>query len=177
MPPASRRANSLRSASAVLAAIEPRCGPNRAAKSDRAMHNPPVLVDESMMAAPAATCASPSEESDLVARRLALLQLATQLGTVAEACRIMGLSRGTFYRMKQRYDARGESGLRELDRRGRTPKNRLDPAIEALVVELALAHPTWGRRRFVALLAERGITISASGIRLVWKRHGLLRSR
>jgi transposase len=141
------------------------------------MHNPPVLVQKALIAASAATRASPPEQSDVAARRLALLQLAVQLGSVAEACRLMGFSRGTFYRMKQRYDARGEAGLRELDRRGRIPKNRLDPGIEALVVELALAHPTWGRRRFVALLAERGITISASGIRLVWKRHGLLRSR
>jgi transposase len=118
-----------------------------------------------------------SDETDVAKRRLALLQLAARIGSVAEACRTMGFSRGTFYRMKQRYEARGEDGLRELDRRGRVPKNRLEASIETLVVELALAHPTWGRRRFVALLAERGITISASGIRLVWKRHGLLRSR
>jgi transposase len=135
------------------------------------MQDFPVLVHESM-----AANVRP-EQPDVVARRLALLQLADKLGSVAEACRIMGFSRGTFYRMKQRYETRGEAGLRELDRRGRIPKNRLDADIEALVVELTLAHPTWGRRRFVALLAERGVTISASGIRLVWKRHGLLQSR
>jgi len=141
------------------------------------MHNLPVQLHEPSIASPPAPRAFPPEESDVVARRLALLQLAAQHGSVAEACRIMGFSRGTFYRMKQRFEASGEAGLRQLDRRGRIPKNRLDARVEAIVVELALANPTWGRRRFVKLLAERGIAISASGIRLVWKRHGLLRSR
>jgi hypothetical protein len=57
------------------------------------------------------------------------------------------------------------------------PKNRFDPSIDEVVLELAKEHPTWGRRRFVALLAERGIAISASGVRLIWKRHGLLDER
>jgi transposase len=148
------------------------------------MHNLPFVGHDSMATSSPSPVRGPMREPDIlgqrddvVARRLALLQLAAQLGSVAQACRIMGFSRGTFYRMKQRYAARGEAGLRELDRRGRVPKNRLDAAVEAQVVELALAHPTWGRRRFVGLLAERGVTISASGIRLVWKRHGLLHSR
>lgn len=116
-------------------------------------------------------------QDEAVAAKLALLDLAARLGSVAEACRIAGFSRGTFYRLRDRYAARGELGLRELDRRGRIPKNRLEKSVEATVVELALEHPTWGRRRFVTLLAERGIRISASGIRLVWKRHGLLHAR
>lgn len=116
-------------------------------------------------------------QDEALAAKLALLDLAARLGSVAEACRIAGFSRGTFYRLRDRYAARGEQGLRELDRRGRIPKNRLDASIEAVVVELALQHPTWGRRRFVAALAERGIRLSASGIRLVWKRHGLLHAR
>lgn len=116
-------------------------------------------------------------EADIVASRLAVIQLAEKLGNVTQACRAMGFSRGTFYRLKARYDAEGEAGLRELDRRGRVPKNRFDPHIDEVVLELAKEHPTWGRRRFVALLAERGISISASGVRLVWKRHGLLESR
>jgi transposase len=89
----------------------------------------------------------------------------------------MGFSRGTYYRLKERFAARGEAGLHEIDRHGRVPKNRLDQSVEETIVELALAHPTWGRRRFVGLLAERGIHISASGIRLVWKRRGLLHAR
>jgi transposase len=116
-------------------------------------------------------------QDEAVAAKLALLDLAERLGSVAEACRIAGFSRGTFYRLRDRYAARGETGLRELDRRGRIPKNRLEASVESLVVELALQHPTWGRRRFVTLLAERGVRISASGIRLVWKRHGLLHAR
>ncbi|HET6585946.1 MAG TPA: helix-turn-helix domain-containing protein [Nannocystaceae bacterium] len=142
------------------------------------MHNQAALVSDSangpsstLFHAPNATPSS----NDVVATRRALLELAERLGSVAQACRLMGFSRGTFYRMKERYAARGEAGLREIDRRGRVPKNRFDAKVEALVVELALLHPTWGRRRFVALLAERGVTISASGVRCIWKRHGLLK--
>ncbi len=118
-----------------------------------------------------------SPQDEAVAAKLALLDLAARLGSIAEACRVAGFSRGTFYRLRDRYAARGEQGLRELDRRGRIPKNRLEASVEAMVVELALEHPTWGRRRFVQLLAQRGVRISASGIRLVWKRHGLLHAR
>ena len=145
----------------------------------RVMQDNSLFRIESVGFAPASSrdVTADHHEEDIVATRLAVIQLAEKLGNVTQACRAMGFSRGTFYRLKARFVAEGEAGLRELDRRGRVPKNRFDPSIDEVVLELAKQHPTWGRRRFVALLAERGIAISASGVRLIWKRHGLLDSR
>jgi hypothetical protein len=116
--------------------------------------------------------------SELVRTKLALLRLADELGSVARACQLMGYSRGSYYRIRARFLAAGEDGLAEVARRPSEPApNRLDPQTESIVVELSLLHPDWGRRRLMAALAARGIVISASGVRCVWKRRGLLTAR
>lgn len=109
--------------------------------------------------------------------RLALIRLAEQLGSVTEACRLMGYSRGSFYRIRARYLAEGEAGLQDVERRERIPANRVHRDVEALVAELARAHPEWGRRRVPIALAEHGIVLSPSGVRSIWKRLGLLTVR
>jgi transposase len=116
--------------------------------------------------------------SERARTKLALLRLADELGSVVRACQLMGYSRGSYYRIRARYLEGGEELLGEANRRApERAVNRLDPGIEAIVVELSLAHPEWGRRRLMAALAARGIPISASGVRCVWKRRGLLTAR
>lgn len=122
---------------------------------------------------PIARKRSPQPVSD----KLALLRLADELGCVARACARMGYSRGSYYRLRARFLAAGEAGLAEPPRRRDPGPNRLDARIEAVVVELSLAHPEWGRRRLMAVLAAQGIRLSASGVRCVWKRHDLLTAR
>ena len=51
--------------------------------------------------------------------------------------------------------------------------NRVDPAIEAAVVELAIEQPSWGQLRVSNELKKRGQSISAFGVRGVWQRHDL----
>ena len=52
-------------------------------------------------------------------------------------------------------------------------KNRVDPALEAAVVELAIEQPSWGQLRVSNELKKRGQSISAFGVRGVWQRHDL----
>ena len=60
-----------------------------------------------------------------------------------------------------------------MSRRKPNFKNRVVPEVEAAVEALALEQPAWGQLRAANELAQRGIPISAAGVRCVWKRQGL----
>jgi transposase InsO family protein len=124
---------------------------------------------------------SPDPEIDMttnqkVARRKrSLLELATELGNVSKACRVMGYSRQQFYEIRRNFQTYGAEGL--LDRvagaRGPHP-NRVSAEIETAILDHALAHPCHGPLRVAQELMLRGIQVSSGGIRGVWQRHGLL---
>ena len=61
----------------------------------------------------------------------------------------------------------------ELSRCPPLLKNRVAPEVEEAVVALALEQPAWGQLRAANELAQRGIPLSAAGVRCVWKRQGL----
>ena len=57
------------------------------------------------------------------------MNLAEKLDNVSKACKIMGLSRDTFYRYKEVVESDGVEALIEKSRRKPNPKNRIDAAI------------------------------------------------
>jgi len=112
-------------------------------------------------------------QDKLIKGKLNLLELGAYLGNVSEACRTLGYSRDTFYRLKKRYEADGIEGLREISRRKPNPRNRVSEEIEKAVVDVAVGYPAFGQVRAAAKLLERGISISPAGVRSVWLRHEL----
>ena len=109
----------------------------------------------------------------IIKHKVGLLNLAEELGNVSQACRIMGLSRDTFYRYKAAVDDGGVDALISKDRRQPNLKNRVDEQTESAVVAYALEEPAHGQVRASNELRKRGVFISPSGVRCVWLRHRL----
>ncbi len=80
----------------------------------------------------------------IIKHKVGLLNLAEELGNVSHACRVMGLSRDTFYRYKAAVDQGGVDALINKDRRQPNLKNRVDEQTETAVVEYALEEPAHG---------------------------------
>ena len=80
----------------------------------------------------------------IIKHKVGLLNLAEELGNVSKACKMMGLSRDTFYRYKEAVDDGGIDALLDKPRSVPNLKNRVDPTIEAAVLAYAIAEPAHG---------------------------------
>ena len=68
--------------------------------------------------------------SRIIRNKLGLLNLADELHNVSRACRLMGVSRDTFYRYRAARDEGGIEALIDKTRRKPNPKNRVDQQVE-----------------------------------------------
>lgn len=109
----------------------------------------------------------------IIKHKVGLLNLAEELGNVSKACKMMGLSRDTFYRYKSAVDEGGVEALFDENRRKPNMKNRVDEHIEAAVVAYAIAYPAHGQHRASNELRKQGTFVSGSGVRSIWLRHEL----
>ena len=109
----------------------------------------------------------------IIKHKVGLLNLAEELGNVSRACKVMGLSRDTFYRYKTAVETDGIDALFDRTRRKPNLKNRVDDQTEAAVIAHATEWPAYGQQRASNELRKLGIFVSASGVRSIWLRHGL----
>jgi transposase InsO family protein len=109
----------------------------------------------------------------IIRHKVGLLNLAEELGNVSRACKLMGMSRDTFYRYKEAVDSNGVDALLDKSRRQPNLKNRVDEVTESAVVDYAVEQPAHGQVRTSNELRKRAVFVSPSGVRSIWLRHDL----
>lgn len=109
----------------------------------------------------------------IIKHKVGLLNLAEELGNVSQACKVMGLSRDTFYRYKTAVDEGGVDALLDKTRRKPNLKNRVDEQTEQAVIQFAIDYPAYGQLRASNELRKLGVFVSSSGVRSIWIRNEL----
>ncbi len=83
----------------------------------------------------------------IIKHKMGLLNLAEELQNVSQACRVMGVSRDTFYRVKEAKESGGMEALLHKDRRRANLKNRLDTDTEHAILAFSVENPSAGHVR------------------------------
>lgn len=82
--------------------------------------------------------------------------------TVTAVAARFGVSRKTMHAWLARYEAGGLAGLSDRSHRPRSCPHQMPAGVEVALVELRLAHPSWGPRRLSFELGRRGVVVSES---------------
>ena len=100
--------------------------------------------------------------------------------SMSELCERFGVSRETGYTLLRRWRAEGVDGLKERSRAPKRSPQRMDEAVEHLLVSARQSHPRWGPRKVLAYLQKRDpelVLPAASTVGDLYQRHGLVESR
>ena len=109
----------------------------------------------------------------IIKHKAGLLNLAEELGNISKACKVMGVSRDSFYRYQELVEEGGLDALINQSRRKPNKKNRVDEAIEQAVIAYAIEQPAHGQHRTSNELRKQGVFVSGSGVRSIWLRNNL----
>lgn len=114
----------------------------------------------------------------LMHRKMTLLELARELGSITRACKIMGYSRQHYYNLKERFHQKGKDGLKNQSRRPLRHPLQASSEIEKNVLAYVLKNPT-ASYQFVshAMRTEEGVFVTEGLVRGIFQRYGLRRAK
>lgn len=106
----------------------------------------------------------------------------TGLYSMSELCMAYGVSRKTGYKWLTRYREGGSGALENRSSAPRRSPQRMDPKIEALLVETRRARPRWGPRKILPWIARKYPALAdqlpaPSTVGDLYRRHGLVKPR
>jgi len=123
----------------------------------------------------------PWNETDaVIERRKFMTVLLTRGLTMVEACRQFGISRKTGYKIVARHAELGMAGLTDASRAPRTHPNQSPPEVEAAILRVRKAHPTWGSKKILAVLDRQQVDQAwpvRSTVDAILKRAGVVEPR
>jgi transposase InsO family protein len=113
-------------------------------------------------------------------RRAFVTEVLRQTATMTALCHAYGISRKTGYQTLARYRGGGEPGLAPRSRAPHTSPHAVAPPLQAAILALRTAHPSWGPRKLRAWLQRRAPETTwpaASTMGALLQRRGLVRAR
>lgn len=114
---------------------------------------------------------SPKER--LIDAKVSLLQLSVEMKNISKACRKAGIARSSFYEMKKAYEQFGRDGLAPQDPGRPKGSGRLAPELEEKILAKTREFASYSHNRIADELEMEGVSVSGTGVRGVWLRHGL----
>jgi transposase InsO family protein len=104
------------------------------------------------------------------------------LYSMTDLCATYGVSRRIGYKWISRFEADGPAGLLDRSRAPKSSPQRMDPALEELLLDAREAHPRWGPRKILAWAGKQhpeleGVLPAASTTGDLFRRHGLIEPR
>lgn len=105
--------------------------------------------------------------------RLSLLQLASEIRNISEACRHRGVSRSQFYEYKRAFQEYGFEGLKDMPPIPKSCPHETPEEIKVKIINLSIEHPAWGQLRVSDQLRLEGVSVSPSTVRNLWLKEGL----
>ena len=106
-------------------------------------------------------------------RYQAVLAVIGEGGTVSEVAGRRGVSRQSVHGWLARYERAGLEGLADRSHRPDSCPHQMEPAVEAMVLEMRRVHRSWGARRICFELGRAGVAPvpSESGVYRALVRH------
>lgn len=105
----------------------------------------------------------------MLKKRLELMKMVNEFHNVSEACKAVGISRNSYYRLRKLYESGGECALMNINRK----KSVCTEVLEKQVLETSKSNPHLGKYRIAKILKQSGIFLSATTVNAILRRNDL----